>query len=426
MPAKSIERICMTDRETFFRNYIYRRRPVIITDLFKGQKIRQINLPEDARTVFGNVKLRIQTEYASSLHSSESVIDQTMTFSDYWDFVQEHPSTNLLCTEYEIPARVMVLFKLPDICLASDIGEPELLSLPRKYGDHDLFSNVFLANKGNKAHLHYDGDQRQVLLYQVFGNKRFILFEPESGINLKPLDVTPWFSGMFLEHMTNEEKDALIDSANGYDATIGPGEAIYIPMLMWHYVEYKDSAMSFNLRFGRNRYGRFLCVDNFHRDYYIQNFASHLADKAACESKYKHSITSIITEYEKPAIAMLDKIKTMRGLFKQLCEETCPESRAKDYCPSDREGAELQKILKDSESTARYADPNTVALIRPVGPISVLQKRQIEENAVARGYTADVLHRLLWNRLGKKQVDALTKAEAAQFVSYMRSSGAWW
>ena len=48
--------------------------------------------------------------------------------------------------------------------------------------------NVFIAGRGNKAHIHYDGDQRQVLLYQVFGRKEVILLPPASGAPFKPLD----------------------------------------------------------------------------------------------------------------------------------------------------------------------------------------------------------------------------------------------
>src|SRR5262245_57448247 len=132
MPAKQIDRIPMPDDATFFREYVFKRKPVIITNLFDGEEIRQIRSIEDARKAFGRARLRFQTEYTSP----SPRIDQAMTFNEYWDFVEAHPSTNLLCTEYEIPANIMALFKLPTTCLARDIDGEEILSLPRKYGDH--------------------------------------------------------------------------------------------------------------------------------------------------------------------------------------------------------------------------------------------------------------------------------------------------
>jgi len=422
MPAKPIGRISMPDDETFFREYVFKRKPVIITNLFDGEEIRQIRLLEDARKAFGSVKLRIQAEYTSG----HSQADQTMTFNEYWDFVQTHTSTNLLCTEYEVPARVLNLFRLPTVCSARDVGEEEIFSLPRKYGDHDLFGNLFVANKGNRTHLHWDGDHREVFLYQVFGRKQVILFQPESSIHLRPLDHRIPYSGISLECMSEEQKLEFVDMADGYYATIYPTETIYMPMLIWHYLEYTDHAMSFNIRFGRNKYERFLCVDNFHRDCYIQNFASKLADKTVSEHQYKEAIASVIDKYLEPATNLAEKVKDMRRFFKELCAEMCPAARLEEYCPPEREQGELEKIVKDIGQTMRYADPKKVAQTRPVGPASPLQKGLIEKSVLACGYPSSVLPQLLLNKFVKTDLDLLTKAEAAQFLLYLKSPAASW
>lgn len=425
MAIQEIERIRMPDNETFFRQYICTRTPVIITDLFAGQPIREIRTLSDAQRAFGGVKLKVQTEYAAAA-TTRSNVEQSVTFNEYWNFVRANPSTDMLCTEHEIPARVLALFDLPSACRARDVSEQEVLGMPRTFGDHDLLSNVFIANRGNRAHLHYDGDHRQVILYQVFGRKEVFLFQPTSGINLKALDGGCGFSGVFLEHLSAQEKLELADRANGYHATIHPGDAIYMPMLIWHYLEYVDDSMSFNIRFGRNRLGRFFCIDNFHRDYYIQNFAAKLADRARCETQYRDELADVIAAYRKPASSMREKVAAMRTHFRGLCERTCAESQPQEYCPTERESAEIDKIVADIGHTLRYADPAAAAVMRPTGPMSPTQRRQLEETAVLRGYTPQVLQRLLFNRVGKRAVDQLTKAEAAQFMAYMRAPGAAW
>src|SRR6202030_2034826 len=154
MTMKSMDRISMPAGDTFFREYVAQRKPVIVTDLFQQDEIRSINTLQEAKDTFGKVSLRIQTEYASAADVPSKAIDQTMTFNEYWEFVEKHKTTDAQCTEYEIPARVMTLFKLPTVCYGKDLDQQEILSLPRKYGDHDLYANVFVANRGNRAHLH--------------------------------------------------------------------------------------------------------------------------------------------------------------------------------------------------------------------------------------------------------------------------------
>jgi len=422
MPAKPIDRISMPDDETFFREYVFKRKPVIITNLFDGEEIREIQSLEQARKAFGPVKLAVNF----GCPKPGSPATETITFNEFWDYVKANPSTNLWCSEYEIPARIMAQFKLPSVCAARSQDEEEILSLPRKYGDHDLSSNLFVANRGFSANLHWDGDHRQVILYQAFGRKKVILFQPEGGVNLKPLDGHVPFCGVSLERMTEAEKLAFVDANDGYYGTIYPTEAIYMPMLIWHQLEYADDAMSFNIRFGRNKYGRFLCVDNFHRDYYTQCFASKLADTTVCERQYKTVTDSVINKYLEPTTNLSEKIKDMRKLFKELCAQIIPEARMEEYCPPEREQEEIEKIIKDIGHTMRYTDPNIIKQLRPVGPITTRQKELIEKNALKYGYPPGALRHLLLNRLGKTDVDTLTKVEAAHFLSHLKSPGASW
>lgn len=421
MPLKAIDRISMPDAETFFREYVFKRKPVIITDLFPGEEIRRIQSLEDAKKVFGPIPLMIDYTYPKN----RAEPGQVMTFNQYWDLVEANPSTRLSCGEYDLPANVMTMFKLPAFCLARDLDEEEVLSLPRRYGDHDLLSNLFIANKGNKAHMHWDGDHRQVLLYQVFGRKRVILFQPERSIHLKTLDSRVPNSGIYLDRMSEEEKLEFVDINDGYYDTIYPTEAVYMPMLIWHYLEYIDHAMSFNLRFGRNKLGRFLCVDNFHRDCYIQCFASQLADTTRDKHQYDAMIGSVVEKYKEPSANLRDKIREMRRFFKELCRQTFPEARMEEYCPAEREADEIEKIVEDI-GPMRYIDPKLMAQTRPSGPILPRQKELIEEQALRCKYPSAVLRHLLTNRIGKSAIDTLTKAEAAQFISYLRSPGASW
>ncbi len=425
MPAKSIARVSMPSEMSFFTDYVSTQTPVIITNVFEGQAIREIKTLSLAKKVLGDTKLVVRSEYATANRIS-AADEQVMTFNDYWDVVENDLSTTLLCTEYEIPAGVMRLFELPSVCVSNRSADHEILGFPLKYGDFDLLGNVFLANKENKAHLHYDGDHRQVLLYQMFGIKKVLLFPPESAVGLRPLD-GPFFSGagVFIDKMSEGEREELLDKENGYSAILYPGETIYMPSLMWHHLEYVDSAMSFNLRFGRNIYGRFMSVDNFHRDVLMQNFASHLGGRLnLIDLRFKEGASSLATDYLAPTDGLRSKVKLVRKKLRLLCDELCPTAHCDECCPPHREEEELDRIMRDIGQTMRYADPKIISQTRPCGVISGVQKQQLESKAVICGYSPDVLRRLLFNRLGKGDLDELTRVEAASFLAFMRSPGA--
>jgi hypothetical protein len=126
----------------------------------------------------------------------------------------------------------------------------------------------------------------------------------------------------------------------------------------------------------------------------------------------------------RPGASTVQKVKDMRKLFKQLCAQLCPDSQSDRYCPPEREQEAIEKIMRDIGQTMRYADPQIIRSSRPQGLIGSSQKEQLEGKAASCGYSPAVLQHLLLNRLGKPSTDVLTKAEAALFLSYMKSPGA--
>src|SRR5262249_6921547 len=328
MAAREIPRTSMPPRPDFLAEYVYTREPVVITDLFEGQEISEIETVDDAVRVWGDVNLVVQVEYTSAEGNAAAPEPSVMSLREYVEFSRSNPETRLCCTEYETPAHMLASFDLPDLCQVTPPGD-EILGLPKKYGDYDLVTAIFLANAGNVGHLHFDGDQRDVLLHQVYGRKRVVLFPPAAAKDLRTLDgpySRPSLAGVYLEDMSLEEKLDWVERAGGYHAVLEPGETVYIPMLMWHHLEYMDDAMSFNYRFGRSRYGRFLSVDNFHRDPYIQNVAAKMVGPDDVLRGFEPVIDEIAAAYVEPTTDVRHKVRDMRGLFRRLCADIAPEA----------------------------------------------------------------------------------------------------
>jgi lysine-specific demethylase 8 len=199
-------------------------------------------------------------------------------------------------------------------------------------------------------------------------------------------------------------------------------------MLMWHHLEYLDDAMSFNIRFGRTRFGRFLSLDNFHRDPFIQNVASKMVGSDSVLRSFDPIVEEIQAEYLRPATDMRQKVGGIRALFRRLCGQIAPEAQPERLCPPEREEEQVSRIVesRDMQGALKYADPALIAGTRPVGPITARQKEVIRQGAERCGHSAEVARAVLHNKVGKSELDQLTKAEAAQVISYLGSPGAVW
>ncbi len=431
MPPNEIARISMPDPSEFLRRYVFERRPVVITELFEGQDVSTIDTIDDATRAWGAMQVHLQEEYASAERTARPAEPIVMPFNSYVDFARSNPSTRLCCTEYDTPAPVLASFRLPPVCRVLADTEDEIFGLPRKYGDFDLATNTFIANRGNVAHLHFDGDQREVLLHQVYGRKRVILFQPAAAKQLRTLDgpfTRPSLSGLYLEDMPLPDKLSAVELADGYHTVLEPGETIYIPMLMWHHLEYLDDAMSFSLRFGRTRFGRFLSLDNFHRDPYVQNVASTMAGPEDVLREFDPIVDEIKTAYTKPTPDIRQKVREMRTLFRELCGQLCPDARAETLCPPEREEEQISRIVegKDMEGGLKYADPAVIARTRPVGAMSARQRQLVQERIETLGYPEEVGRAVTANKFGKVDLDQLTKVEAARLIGYLSTPGAVW
>jgi hypothetical protein len=100
--------------------------------------------------------------------------------------------------------------------------------------------------------MHYDLDGRAVLLTQVFGRKRVWVVSPANGQRLDPMvePIGHW-SSLFIENLSPEAKLELAHSIGAFDTVLEPGDTIFIPTGWWHYVDYIETGMSFNIRIGR-------------------------------------------------------------------------------------------------------------------------------------------------------------------------------
>jgi lysine-specific demethylase 8 len=248
----NVRRVTSIRPEEFIENHVRVQQPVIITDAQAGAAISAITTQEAAAQAFGDVIIQVQRNYTSPLSRnaadarrqglSQKVRNriEEMRLDEYLRLVDADPQTDLLCVEYRTPERIYDTLRVPEVCSVPGAAE-------------EMVTFTFVANRGNYAHMHFDGDFREVLLYQVFGRKRVVMVPIAAHEKISP---SMNFSKLLLQNMATEEKLDLLRYLGAYDCVISPGESVYFPASIWHYVEYIDTGMSVNFRFGRDGFAR--------------------------------------------------------------------------------------------------------------------------------------------------------------------------
>ena len=104
----------------------------------------------------------------------------------------------------------------------------------------ELEPRLWIGNEGIVS-AHYDGSDNVACV--VAGRRRFILFPPEQTCHLYPgsLNFTPAGAPTSLVDLNNPDFERYplykLALAEAYSVELGPGDAIFIPMLWWHHVE---------------------------------------------------------------------------------------------------------------------------------------------------------------------------------------------
>lgn len=312
-----LARIPASDTATFRTEYLMKRKPVVLTGLFKNQPLEQLHGLQEARQSLNQDTLGITENYVESsldfikgflagrLGSPESP-RKTTTVGEYLDLVARDSHTRWIGTEYPAPEHIVQEVDLRSFGIDKVVPGYGNAFRPEHSTAHSL---MFIANPGNASDLHTDWDGRDVFLYQVFGRKRVTLFAPASAPLLLPINQ---FGTVRLKGMPEQARDEFVKFANGWDDVLEPGEAVFMPAFYWHHLEYMDLALSFNFRFGGLTHPDALfLLEHAHRDMYLQNLLARSLEEIRKEQTLK-----ALGELRKAVSA---PYKSAREKYKAVC-----------------------------------------------------------------------------------------------------------
>lgn len=392
--------------------YALARRPVVVRGLFADQPIAGAGTAEGATRLLGGMPVLIREEYSRVLGSTEerSSAPESAALEDYLRRYGDVPDSGQVVTELEAPPALLGLITVPEFCRpAAPV--------------HDVLVHSFLAGPSNYAHLHFDQDQRHVLLAQVFGRKRVVVLPPSASRWIHPFGN---LGSIRPQAMSQDEREHFLALTGGVQTIIEPGDAVYMPPLVWHYTDYLDLGMSFNIRFRRNEYNRFLSADNFLGDRYLQALSAPFSTIPAGDS-----LPPALAEIFAAVTAAFDGDHTDRsGKYRAI------RRALRDI--SIRHGLEREDqlfLFPLDEVTERQAERamRGTFLYQPQGrrsadlmrvdsrPASAAQARMVRDAVQERAYPAATLAKVLDAMFARSAVEELTGIEALRFLAYLGS-----
>lgn len=275
------------------------QRPVIFAGLFDGQPIRQIATIADLPPPWAHSPVRPREPAERINYPGPAYPDTTLL-----RFLTER-------------APGFVYSRMP----LTPVGAP--LTLPQLMVDWGAPTDHFgyyMGNPGAFTHLHFDANCQHNLHYQMIGRKRFFLFPAQRSKYLAPQQQSSRF---FLERMPEAERLHFAEYGGAYVCSLEAGDSLFIPALMWHYVEYEEPAISISFRFGRSRYIQDLhrAFNGFHPTVEFQHIALGLLDDKRVSMDYERAYRQILAT----AGRKYDFQRVQQKLV-ELCGEICPEN----------------------------------------------------------------------------------------------------
>ena len=238
LSGETIPRVSAPSLLEFKSKIIKIGRPVIVTDAMKAwPALKRWKDMEYLKRVAGH--RTVPVEYGK--HYMDSNWNQKLI--RFEDFLRDHiyaaPQV-----EKAYLAQHRLFDQIPE--LAKDIMTPDYCVLVENENDDDVEINAWFGPEGTISNLHHD--PKHNLLAQVVGQKYIRLYEQKYTSRLYPHDGLMSNTSQVVDvenaRSSKEEKYPLFPDTPYYDCVLKPGEMLYIPPKVWHYVRSLETSFS--------------------------------------------------------------------------------------------------------------------------------------------------------------------------------------
>jgi hypoxia-inducible factor 1-alpha inhibitor (HIF hydroxylase) len=174
----------------------------------------------------------------------------SMSFENFTDIVRELTMSENMSKAYLQTALDVADFSETMQDHVFQFNYVWLNEIARQAGWGDIDTNLLLVGMPDVVTpAHYDSMEN--FFAQISGHKRCILFNPLQYRNLYPYPVHHPHDRQSQVNFDDPDLDKFprFRQALGYEAVVGPGDLLYIPINWWHYIESNSNSMTVSLNF---------------------------------------------------------------------------------------------------------------------------------------------------------------------------------
>ena len=222
-------------KEAFEKNYLKKRKPVIIKNMAKNWPAYEKWNLDYMKSVVGD---QVVPLYDSSKADPSKPINASaadMKFGDYVDLIKT-------------TATDLRIFLFDPIKHAPKLLEDYRAPKDLMGGFLDSYPNMFFGGKGSVTFLHYDIDLAHIFHTHFNGRKHVVLFENKWKERLYQIP----FATYALEDYDVEDPDfkrfPALKGVTGVEAFLEHGDTLFMPTGYWHWMKYLDGSFSISLR----------------------------------------------------------------------------------------------------------------------------------------------------------------------------------
>ncbi len=232
---KPVDTVDTIDPITFQKEYLVKRKPLVIKGLTKNWPALEKWTPEYMKAAVGDKMVPLYDNSKADPSKPINAAAAEMKFADYIDLIKTQP-TELRIFFFNIFKQAPQL--LNDIVLPKDLMGGFLENMPA----------MFFGGSNSVTFLHYDIDLPHIFHTHFGGRKQVILFEnkwkrrlyciPNATYALEDYDVAnPDFN-----------KFPALKGVEGQEVFLEHGDTLFMPTGYWHWMKYLDGSYSLSLR----------------------------------------------------------------------------------------------------------------------------------------------------------------------------------
>ena len=231
----SVENAADLSVEDFNRKYLIPQKPVLLKGLANLQPAGKKWTIDWFKKEMGDLKVGVfDDSNISHTYSTTVNPDFKIPFRDFLNTITKDEKSPIRMFRYDLYKQFPALKK--------DFSCPKFINK----GIMKSFGFMFLGGKDTGVRLHYDVDNSNVLLTQIYGRKKILLFPPENG---KYIYQVPFNTHSLADFdKIDFEKWPGLKKVKGYEITQEAGDGLFMPSGYWHYNTYLNGGISVSYR----------------------------------------------------------------------------------------------------------------------------------------------------------------------------------